>query len=78
MKKAKPATVTAGSDNVIVDSEEEEENKKTANLLTSYFLNRAAQEIDYTGAGKEPLLWAALAGIVLSIWYWTIIYFSNI
>ncbi len=46
----------------VADSEEEEENKKTANLLATYFTTRATREIDYIGAHKEPQIWAALAG----------------
>ena len=47
---------------VVADSEEEEENKRTANLLATYFSTRATREIDYVGAYKEPQIWAALSG----------------
>ena len=59
MKEAKSGAVTR---DVTIDSEEEEENKKTANLLTTYFSTIAAREIDYTGARKEPQIWASIAG----------------
>ena len=57
---------TKADHTAVADSEEEEENKRTANLLVTYFSTRAAQEIDYVGAYKEPQIWAALAGKIAS------------